>query len=44
MLILRNLLNELKIVNDSVRDDEGNGIYYKNNFLFLFLFFILYLV
>jgi len=24
MLILRNLLNELKIVNDSVRDDEGN--------------------
>jgi len=24
MLILRNLLNELKVVNDSVRDDEGN--------------------
>ncbi|KAG4093566.1 hypothetical protein H8356DRAFT_1428566 [Neocallimastix lanati (nom. inval.)] len=24
MLVLRNLLNELKVVNDSVRDDEGN--------------------
>jgi len=28
MLVLRNLLNELKVVNDSVRDDEGNGIFY----------------